>query len=67
MMKRSIVWTVERSDWFGECETVNGSTFHTKREAEAFAQRLRKAAEACEDPEDQVVYTVASEVWEREA
>lgn len=29
--KTSTIWTVERTDWFGERETVNGATFDTKR------------------------------------
>jgi hypothetical protein len=66
-MKKSTVWYVERTDWFGESEYVNGQSFDTKREAQAFAATLRRESAACDDPADKVRFEVVSEVWERPA
>ena len=63
-MKTSTIYVVERSDWYGECETV--ANFHTRAEALAHARKLRTESKATDDPADKVKYTVTREIWTRE-
>ena len=63
-IKRSRTWIVERTSWFGDTEHV--ATFHTAKEAQAFAAKCRQQSKAVDDPADKIVYTVISEIWERE-
>lgn len=62
--KRSTVWAVERSDWFGDCEEV--AHFDTEAEAKAEAKKMQRASRACDDPADKVTYAVVSYEWVRE-
>jgi len=63
--KTSTVWTVEMTNWFGECVAIGN--FHTKREADAKAKEQRRHFKHCGDPDDKEVYTVIEEQWTREA
>ena len=63
--KTSTIWTVERTDWFGGCESMGD--YHSRGDAEARVQELRRSSSACDDPDDQVTFTIEEYEWEREA